>query len=100
MPELQDHRDILSSTTAILFFGTPHRGGEHVDLGLVAQKIALAVGFSANDKNLKDLRRNATLPRLLSEDFASIVRLKEIAIETFLEGQGYHSHGILRGKVG
>lgn len=57
-------------TSTILFLGTPHRGGNYVNLGLTAQKLLGCGGFDASDILLGDLKIDSSRAKLLSEDFS------------------------------
>lgn len=97
--EDQDYRNIYDSTFAIMFFGTPHRGSDYAQIGLVAKRIAIALGFDANDANLRDLKPNSEYTTMLREEFGKLLHEKEVYIDTFQEARGYHGISGLRGKV-
>lgn len=78
---------------------TPHRGSAYANLGLLAQQVAVASGLSANDANLRNLKPNAEYARMLAEEFAKILILNTLYIDTFQESKGYGTFGPLRGMV-
>jgi hypothetical protein len=55
---VEDHRSIKLSTYGILFIGTPHQGGNGVQLGEIMLKIASIV-TAADNKILKHLERDS-----------------------------------------
>ncbi|KAI9892641.1 MAG: hypothetical protein M1814_001334 [Vezdaea aestivalis] len=92
-------RDIYLSTKAIFFFGTPHRGGSYVNLGLTAQKILACSGFDTNDKLLRDLRFDSSTAKLLSEEFSRVLDETRPKVYTFQEAMGLSGFGPLSGRV-
>ena len=50
----EDHRALKLSTYGIIFFGTPHNGGEHVKLGQILLQIA-DLFLDVNDRALKSM---------------------------------------------
>jgi hypothetical protein len=57
--------DIYTSTEAILFLGTPHRGSSHADTVEILRRILSASGFDAPDQNIRALQINgAELERI------------------------------------
>lgn len=95
----QDHLSLYESTFAIMFFGTPHRGSGYANLGLMVQKIATATGMNANSTVLKSLVPNEQYLMMLQEEFTKILSTNTLSVDTFQEGKGYKSFGILRGRV-
>ena len=93
-------RSIYTSSHAIIFLGTPHRGGSYVNLGLTARKIVACSGFDANDKLLRDLKFDSSTAKLLREEFAKMLEEIKPTIYTFQEGLGLSGFGPLSGKVG
>ncbi|KAF4772710.1 putative phosphorylase superfamily protein [Colletotrichum scovillei] len=55
---LAEHRSIKTSTHGILFMGTPHQGGNGVQLGRVLVNVA-SIFVSANDRLLRHLERDS-----------------------------------------
>lgn len=92
-------RAIFLSTGAIIFFGTPHRGGSYVDLGMTVRKLAALSGFDTNDKLLRDLRFDSSTAKLLSEEFAKVLDEVRPKVYTFQEAMGITGFGPLSGRV-
>ena len=82
-----------------MFFGVPHRGSDYANLGLMAKDIALAVGFSANDANLRDLKPNAEYAQMLNSEFGKMLIADPFDIDTFQEAFGFKGIRGLSGKV-
>lgn len=93
-------RAIYESTGAILFLGTPHRGGSYVNIGITVRKIAACAGFDTNDRVLRDLRFDAATAKLLREEFAKMLDDRRPKIYTFQEAISLSGFGPLSGKVG
>ena len=93
------HRAVYDYTQAILFFGTPHRGGSYTDLGLTVRKMVASAGFDANDRVLRDLKFDSSTAKLLREEFVKMLDDKRPAIYTFQEALGLTAFGPLSGKV-
>ncbi|KAK4044690.1 kinesin light chain [Parachaetomium inaequale] len=68
---LADHRSIKLSTHGILFMGTPHQGGNGVQLGRVLANVASLV-MPANDRLLKHLERDSEWLQQQLGQYASI----------------------------
>lgn len=99
--EKQELKDVYESTLGILFFGTPHRGGggDYADWGLVASRIARAMGFDANDTVLRNLRVDSEILGLLRQEFSKMLLNKAFQIDTFQEEKGFMGVRGLTGKV-
>ncbi|KAJ6104864.1 hypothetical protein N7486_003553 [Penicillium sp. IBT 16267x] len=94
-----DLRDILNSTFALIFFGTPHRGGAYTNLGLTATKVAKAAGFSVNDQNIRDLKGSSPVLTLIRQGFNQLLESSTFHISTFQESIGYSGFGWMDDKV-
>ncbi|KAK5087257.1 hypothetical protein LTR70_007374 [Exophiala xenobiotica] len=94
-----DLRDVYTSTFALIFFGTPHRGGAYTNLGLTATKIAKAAGFSVNDRNIRDLKGNSPVLTLIREGFAQLLDSDNFEVSTFQESLGYSGVGLVDDKI-
>ena len=82
-----------------MFFGTPHRGSGYANLGLMAKKIAVSVGFDANSALLRDLQPNAQFATVLREEFSKMLLDNAFYVDTFQESMGYKGIKGLSGKV-
>ena len=80
---------MYDSIFAILFFGTPHRGSECADAGLVVQRFADVLGFSTSGYNLNALKANAEKLENLRGDFAKMLERKLFYVTSFQESKGF-----------
>jgi len=90
---------VYTSVKAIFFFGTPHRGGSYVNLGLTVQKLAACAGFDTNSTLLRNLKFDSSVAKLLREEFAKVLDEQRLKIFTFQEAVGLSGFGPLSGKV-
>jgi len=81
-------REIYESTNAILFLGTPHRGGNFVDWGETIRRIASATGFDTAHQNIRDLAIDSATLEDLHERFMALDDGRKFKIRTFQEGRG------------
>ncbi len=74
---------IREATKGLVFFGTPHRGGNGVALGKVVANIVTAV--TGNDRNdiLKSLSTNSLLTTNANDDFSH--QWEDYKVVTFYE---------------
>ncbi|KAF7552591.1 hypothetical protein G7Z17_g4200 [Cylindrodendrum hubeiense] len=82
-------RDINSSTIAILFFGTPHRGSFWSDRGKVAARFVNAFGLTVSKKNLELLTPNNALLEELRNDFTRRLDRDRLYITSYQEQKGF-----------
>jgi hypothetical protein len=94
-------RAIYDCVKAIIFFGTPHRGGCYVNLGSTIRKIAACggLGFDTNSMNLRDLKFDSSVAKMLREEFAKLLDERKPHICTLQEAKGLTAFGPLSGKV-
>jgi hypothetical protein len=74
---------IRESTRGIIFFGTPHQGGNGVTLGRVAARIVTAVGGSVSNDLLHYLDKDSANVENAHEDFR--YQVNDYQIVTFFE---------------
>ncbi|KAI1168207.1 Alpha/Beta hydrolase protein [Nemania serpens] len=89
-----DFPGMIEHTKGIVFFGTPHRGADAAQWGLLAAKIAGAVVPRLRSGHLKLLTRNSEGLYNISEDFRHLA--SRYAIISFYEE---HAYNRLWGKV-
>lgn len=101
--ENPSHLNILTSTAAIIFMGTPHRGSQDLaGLGEVARKVASLMLMDTNPSVLDSLGlRNDDLVRS-NRTFMRLWRNHDFRVKTFEEGSGLTrvDLGLLNKKVG
>jgi ankyrin repeat domain-containing protein 50 len=93
--ERERERNIYESANAILFLGTPHRGGNFVDLGETARRIVSAVGFDTSHQNIRDLAIDSQTLEDYHERFLKLYNRRKFEICTFQEGRGMKGTSIL-----
>jgi hypothetical protein len=69
--------DIYTSTEAILFLGTPHRGSNKAGIAEVVRKIVSVSGFDTTDQNIRALQINSTELELIHELFMKLYEQKD-----------------------
>lgn len=95
------HQYVISSTNAIMFFGTPHRGSKDlVGYGEVARQAA-SILLDTNSALLDTLGLRTTDLERSQETFMKLWRIYDFRVETFQEGAGLTAVnvGILNKKV-
>jgi hypothetical protein len=86
--ERERERNIYESTNAILFLGTPHRGGNFADWGETARRIVSAAGFDTGHQNIRDLVIDSPMLEDYRERFFKLHNRRKFEICTFQEGRG------------
>lgn len=79
------YHDILGSLYGIVFFGTPHRGGNGVSSGVLLGNLLKAVGVDARTDLIRSLDPRSIALFDLTDDFRQIVDAFGITIHTFFE---------------
>lgn len=82
--------DIYTSTEAILFLGTPHRGSAKAATGEIFRKIASASGFSTNVNNIRTLNIDSSELEGAHERFMKLKQdgRSRFKVSTFQEAKG------------
>lgn len=82
--------DIYTSTEAVIFLGTPHRGSGKAGIAEVVRKIVSVSGFDTTDKNIRALQVNSTELELIHELFMKLYEQKDrhFKVLTFQEAKG------------
>lgn len=65
----ETYKKIWASTFGIVFFGTPHRGGNKIGVGSVAAGVARAVLGNPSNGFLKTLRCESEVLDAINDDF-------------------------------
>lgn len=84
--------DIYTSTEAIFFLGTPHRGSNQAETAENIRRIVSASGFDAPDQNLKALQVNSAELERIHEYFMKLYEQQDrypFKVITFREGKGF-----------
>jgi hypothetical protein len=93
--ETEQERNIYESLNAILFLGTPHKGGNFVDLGETARRIVSAVGFDTSHQNIRDLAINSPTLEDYHERFLKLYNRRKFEVCTFQEAHGMKGTSVL-----
>lgn len=82
--------DIYTSTKAILFLGTPHRGSGKAEIAEVVRRIISATGFDTTDQNIRALQVSSLELELFHELFMNLYNRKyrQFKVLTFQEAKG------------
>jgi hypothetical protein len=83
-----DFADVYFSTFAIIFLGTPFWGSKYASWALIADRIARAVGFDTNNRNLKALNLQSDVLEILREDFRTLKKQDTFKVRIFQEAKG------------
>lgn len=80
---------MVSSTAAIVFFATPHRGSlGFASVGLAARKAASLILMDNNASILDALGLKTTDIERCQETFSRLWRKYDFKVKTFIEGSG------------
>lgn len=93
--EIERERNVYNSTSAILFLGTPHRGGNFLAYGEMARRVVSAIGIDTNKNIMHDLSIDSHVLEDLHERFLRLYRRKKIEILTFQETHGMQGISLL-----
>ncbi|PMD21888.1 hypothetical protein NA56DRAFT_645131 [Hyaloscypha hepaticicola] len=82
--------DVFTSTRAILFLGTPHRGSSMAETGEMVRRLAGVSGFSTSDGNIRALHINSSELEVIHEGFMKLYQRnpRPFEVSTFKEAQG------------
>jgi hypothetical protein len=99
--DLLGYENIFTSTTGIIFLGTPHRGGNYGSMGKAVESVVKHLGFDTNDAILKELAENGVLLGLIQEEFLRILEKKapSLVVYSFQEAKGLYGIQGLNKKV-
>jgi hypothetical protein len=89
-------KDLLESTKAVLFLGTPHAGSAFAEMGDTLRAIVKAVGISAANQNLRDLKTDSTMLDQCRSNFQTLHRRVGFEVYTFQEELGMTGIGIAK----
>lgn len=75
-------------TLGILFYGTPHRGGNYVDLGGALAHVVKATGHTLSTQVLSNLKHDSELLELLRKEFGKMLDADRFDVHSFYETKG------------
>ncbi|KAK4074996.1 uncharacterized protein Triagg1_4660 [Trichoderma aggressivum f. europaeum] len=85
----EELQDILNSTSAVIFLGTPHRGSSVASLGAIARKAASLLLLDTNSSIVDSLAlKNADLSRC-QDVFSSLWAKHDFQVKSFQEGLAF-----------
>ncbi|KAF2236094.1 hypothetical protein EV356DRAFT_531340 [Viridothelium virens] len=97
--ENPDLQLIESSTKALIFFGTPHRGSTYAAWGKLAAAIAAATLFDVNARNINVLESHGQPLAELEKSFGRLIRHDNFTIHNFQEAKGFKSVAYLNQRI-
>ena len=95
---LPQRRKVYSSTRALFFLGTPHRGSDFAGWGEIARKVA-GVMFSTNPSSIRHLKVNGEPLMQLEKNFEPLIYRRTFWVYTFIEAKGFKPVPLLDSKV-
>lgn len=86
----QTLHDVFTSTRAVLFLGTPHRGSSMAETGELLRRLVSASGLSTSDRNLRALNINSSELEIIHEGFMKLYMRspRPFEVSTFQEARG------------
>lgn len=94
-----DLRKVFEHTIGILFYGTPHRGGNYANLGDALVHAVKVSGHSASTQIINNLKRESEVLELLREDFRRMLDEDRFVVHSFYETKGLSFHRAMSEKV-
>jgi hypothetical protein len=79
------YKNIHDATRGVVFFGTPHRGGQGATLGDHIAKICRVVSGDVRNNIMETLRRDSMLASDINKDFARRARVLDLRVLNFIE---------------
>ena len=83
-----DVKKFFECTIGILFFGTPHRGGNYVNLGDALVHVVKASGHTVSTQIMKNLSHDSEILELLRREFLGMLDADRFDIHSFYETKG------------
>ncbi|KAK4896822.1 hypothetical protein LTR27_005419 [Elasticomyces elasticus] len=90
------YASIQRATYGLVFFGTPHRGGEHVPLGKLAARIVRAVYRNPNNSFLEALEKDSIFADSIAQDFCNVA--ESFKVVSFYENRPTGPLGLIVDK--
>ncbi|KAI1149277.1 hypothetical protein F4825DRAFT_464274 [Nemania diffusa] len=89
----ESYETIRTSTSGLVFFATPHRGGNGAAVGDIATKIARGVLLNPGNTFMEALKRNSIFAETLIDDFRQ--QLEDYPVLSFYETRPMGKLGIV-----
>lgn len=90
------YEEIWQSTFGLVFFGTPHRGGNRASLGDRIANLVRALAGSPNNTFMEALKAESLFLGTLTDDFRQL--LEQFRILSFYETRPLGRFGIVSGR--
>lgn len=87
------YEDISRSTYGLVFFGTPHRGGNHAGLGDELARVVRALAGRPANTYMKALKADSIFSENLTDDFRQL--LEQYRVLSFYETRPLGRFGIV-----
>lgn len=94
--DVKGSNDLVDSTKAILFLGTPHMGSHLANTGDVLRAIVAATGFDTANQNLEVLKAGGMMLEQIRERFYGLHRRQGFEVYTFEEELGMTGIGFAK----
>jgi len=94
-----DLRKVFEHTIGILFYGTPHRGGNYANLGDALVHAVNVLGHSASTQIINNLKHESEVLELLREEFRKMLDDNHFVVHSFYETKGLSFHRTMSEKV-
>lgn len=89
------YRSIHKTTFGIIFFGTPHRGGNHAFIGSAMATVARVVSGGTKNTLMSSIRSASILSEIMADEFRQCVA--DLSIVSFYEERATSGLGIVSG---
>jgi hypothetical protein len=93
------YQSLFERVYAVVFCGTPHRGSNAAEWGLLGSNIVAAAFQDSNTTLLSDLRVDGQILDLIQEDFLKTLHPNRIKVHSFQEGRPFAGIKFFNGKV-
>ena len=94
-----DLKKVFEHTIGIMFYGTPHRGGNYANLGDALVHAVKVFGHSASAQIINNLKRESEILELLREDFRRMLDEERFVVHSFYETKGLSFNRMMNDKV-
>jgi hypothetical protein len=90
---------IYQATYGVVFFGTPHRGSDVANLGVIAATACKVIGKETNTNLLRSLEKSSEVLVRISDAFAKLLATREVKVHSFLEDRSVPMVGKVWNRV-
>jgi hypothetical protein len=88
------YRPIVDATRLLVFFATPHQGGNYASFGDIVAKVVRASTRNPSNDLLNNLKRDSDMSHDRFRQFRH--QQDKYLVVSFSEGKSYHGLGIVR----